>query len=437
MLLYIPAMVYPMMVVTQFGVNLESTIIEGIISFLEHGSYFIAFVIFLASVAIPIVKLFALFFIFLSLKINVKMTNKTKILIYKYIEAIGKWSMIDIYVVALMASIVQLDELFNIKGGVAATSFSLMVIITIFAAHRFDTRIIWDEKEISENINEPVVYLAKERESNKISPVWILPLIILGILAFIAYDTYSKKGTNIVVYFKSAEGLKENVTTLEYKGLALGKVTKISMHDDLKNVAVNILVNSDVAEYVANEGSKFWIKKPTVSLTKISGLSTLISGYKIELSPNFKIENAKPQWYFTGLDSAPDDEFEENGYYISLLMNDKDNVDVGTPIFYNKYQIGEIVSKEFKNEQLYASAYIYDKYNYLVNKSSKFIMNEALKVNYGASGLNIEVSSLYSALVGGITVVTSIKDDSKIEKNEIYTLFSSKDDLRKKSSFYY
>jgi paraquat-inducible protein A len=54
--------------------------------------------------------------------------------------------MIDIYVVALMASIVQLDELFNIKGGVAATSFSLMVIITIFAAHRFDTRIIWDEK---------------------------------------------------------------------------------------------------------------------------------------------------------------------------------------------------------------------------------------------------------------------------------------------------
>ena len=116
-------------------------------------------------------------------------------------------------------------------------------------------------------------------------------------------------------------------------------------------------------------------------------------------------------------------------------MNDKDNVYVGTPIFYNKYQIGEIVSKEFKNEQLYASAYIYDKYNYLVNKSSKFIMNEALKVNYGASGLNIEVSSLYSALVGGITVVTSIKDDSKIEKNEIYTLFSSKDDLRKKVHF--
>lgn len=146
MLLYIPAMIYPMMVITQFGVNQESTIIEGIISFLEYESYFVASVIFIASVAIPILKLFALFFIFLTLKIRVKMSNKTKILIYKYIEAIGKWSMIDIYVVALMASVVQLDEVFNIKGGIAATSFALMVIFTIFAANRFDTRIIWDGK---------------------------------------------------------------------------------------------------------------------------------------------------------------------------------------------------------------------------------------------------------------------------------------------------
>ena len=144
-LLYIPAMIYPMMVVTKLGVNIESTIIEGVISFLDMESYFIALVIFIASVAIPIIKLIGLLFIFITLKINVKMENKRKITIYKFIEAIGKWSMIDIYVVAILASIVQLDELFNIKGGIAATSFALMVILTIIAANRFDTRIIWDE----------------------------------------------------------------------------------------------------------------------------------------------------------------------------------------------------------------------------------------------------------------------------------------------------
>lgn len=143
--LYIPAMIYPMMEVTKLGVNIESTIIEGVISFLDMESYFIALVIFIASVAIPIIKLIGLLFIFITLKINVKMENKRKITIYKFIEAIGKWSMIDIYVVAILASIVQLDELFNIKGGIAATSFALMVILTIIAANRFDTRIIWDE----------------------------------------------------------------------------------------------------------------------------------------------------------------------------------------------------------------------------------------------------------------------------------------------------
>ncbi|MBD3830970.1 MAG: paraquat-inducible protein A [Arcobacter sp.] len=144
-LLYIPAMVYPIMEVTKLGVQIESTILEGVISFLNMESYFIAIVIFTASVAIPMIKLVGLLFIFISLKINIKMQNKTKNLIFKFIEAIGKWSMIDIYVVAILASIVQLDEIFNIKGGIAATSFALMVILTMIAANRFDTRIIWDE----------------------------------------------------------------------------------------------------------------------------------------------------------------------------------------------------------------------------------------------------------------------------------------------------
>lgn len=144
-LLYFPAMLYPMMEITTFGVNQESTIIEGVISFLEYESYFIAFVIFIASVIIPLIKLIGLLLIFVSLKINTKMSNKTKVTIFKFIEAIGKWSMIDIYVVAILASVIQMDEIFNIKGGIAATSFALVVILTIIAAHRFDTRIIWDE----------------------------------------------------------------------------------------------------------------------------------------------------------------------------------------------------------------------------------------------------------------------------------------------------
>ncbi len=147
LLLYIPAMVYPIMEVTKFGVSIESTILEGVISFLEYENYFIAIVVFTASVIIPMIKLIGLLFIFVSLKINMRLSNKVKNVMFHFIEAIGKWSMIDIYVVAILASVVQLDEFFNIKGGLAATSFALMVIVTMIAAHIFDTRIIWDERK--------------------------------------------------------------------------------------------------------------------------------------------------------------------------------------------------------------------------------------------------------------------------------------------------
>ena len=292
---------------------------------------------------------------------------------------------------------------------------------------------------MSKEILEPKVYEPKLEKEKSVSFIWILPLIILGILGWIAYESYMKKGTNITVVFKSADGLKEGVTPLEYKGLQLGKVTKISMHEDLRSVDVNILVDNEVAKYVASESSQFWIKKPTISLTKISGLSTLISGYKIELSPTYKTpqeyDNGKFKYIFDGLDSQPNDQYNNEGYYISLIANDKDNAEVGTPVFYNNFQIGEIIAKEFVFEKVYFTAYIYDKFNYLVNKSSKFVMNEALKVSYGASGLNIELGSLYSALVGGITVITTNKDDEKISKEDAYVLYAKKDDLKNKEFF--
>ncbi|PLY07661.1 MAG: paraquat-inducible protein B [Arcobacter sp.] len=290
-------------------------------------------------------------------------------------------------------------------------------------------------QENSENKNlETVVYEPEIREKKSISFVWILPLIVFIVLSWIAYESYSKKGTNITVIFKSAEGLKEGVTPLEYRGLELGKVTKIDIND-LNSFKVNILVKSSVVKYVASEGSKFWIKKPTVSLTKISGLSTILSGNKIEVVPSFNMqeEKIKEKYKFIGLDSKPDYDLDAKGYYVSILSTRADLVEVETPIFFNKYQIGEIVAKEFKDENVYLKAYIYDRYNDLVNESSSFVMNKALKVSFGAGGLSLELSSLYSALVGGITVQTPENNAKKMSKDEYYILYEDENDLLKRT----
>lgn len=297
-----------------------------------------------------------------------------------------------------------------------------------------------DNKEASQ------VYKAKVEQRKKLSLIWILPVIVFAALCWIAYDAYAQRGTNITIVFKSGEGLKEGVTPLEYKGLQLGKVTKIDINDDLQSVKINILLKSEVAKYVATEKSRFWIQKPTVSLTKISGLSTLMSGYKIELSPMLtggetfdtiakKTDIFAKKTHFVGLDEKPEDELDKNGYYISLIAADKSSIEVGMPVFYSKYQIGEVISRELKDRKVLLNVLIYNKYSNLVNKSSKFIMNSAIKVSYGAGGLNVEVGSLYSALVGGITVVTENKDAGKIDKNQECQIYDDKDDMLDKTNF--
>lgn len=288
---------------------------------------------------------------------------------------------------------------------------------------------------MSENKNQIKAYEPLKEDKKSVSFVWIIPLIILLILGWIAYESYMQRGTNISIVLKSAEGLKENVTPLEYKGLQLGKVTKITMHEDMKNVKVNILINNEASKYVAVDGSRFWIKKPTVSLTKVSGLNTLISGYKIELSPKFKtqkeFDNAKTKTLFQGLESQPEDELADNGYSVSILADSNDEiVEVGTPIFYNQFQIGEIISKNLNSDKVFLEAYIYDEYVYLINNSSNFVLNKALKVSYGAGGLNLELGSIYSAIVGGITVTTPKKNDYKKPKGDYYELYSDKDELK-------
>lgn len=286
--------------------------------------------------------------------------------------------------------------------------------------------------ETTTNKETTRIYTAKTQKAKRISFVWLLPLAIFGVLCWIAYDTYANKGTSITIVFKNGEGLKEGVTPLEYKGLQLGKVTKIEIGDDLKSVKATILLQKEAAKFITNGNSRFWIQKPTVSLTKISGLNTLFSGYKIELSPittDVKaLEGAQLKTSFVGFDEKPSEGLEKDGYYISLLGTDKNNVEVGTPLFYNNYQIGEIVSKELLDGKTLLSALIYEKHKSLVNKSSKFIMNHALKVNFGAGGLSVEVGNLYAAIVGGITVVTENKNAAMAQRGEQYQIYEEKDE---------
>ncbi|MBN2768704.1 MAG: paraquat-inducible protein A [Campylobacterales bacterium] len=135
---YIPANIYPMMITKNFGHETSSTIIGGVILLWEHGSYPISLIIFFASIFVPIVKFVILLYLFINARYpKEEMSNSTKKSMFYLAEIIGPWSMIDVFVVAILASLIHLQSI-QIIAGDAATAFALSVFFTLLAAQSFD-----------------------------------------------------------------------------------------------------------------------------------------------------------------------------------------------------------------------------------------------------------------------------------------------------------
>lgn len=143
---YVPANVYPMLRTKTLFQNDESTIVGGAVELAHHGAYGIAFIILLASVAIPLAKFWAIAFLAVSVKSRKSASNSSRQIMYEIVEYIGRWSMIDIFVVAILSSLVQLKTLATINPGPASMFFALSVIFTMLSAQAFDSRMIWDEQ---------------------------------------------------------------------------------------------------------------------------------------------------------------------------------------------------------------------------------------------------------------------------------------------------
>jgi paraquat-inducible protein A len=138
---YIPANAYPML---KTKTLFESTIVGGAVELAHHGAYGIAFIILLASVAIPLAKFWAIAFLAISVESRKTASNNSRHFMYEIVEYIGRWSMIDIFVVAILSSLVQLKSLATINPGPASMFFALSVIFTMLSAQAFDSRMIWD-----------------------------------------------------------------------------------------------------------------------------------------------------------------------------------------------------------------------------------------------------------------------------------------------------
>lgn len=142
--LYLPANILPIMSTTLLGKTTSNTILSGVVTLWEHGSYPIALLIFIASILVPIAKLLVLIWLCILVQKSSPLMLKQRTVLYRVTEFIGRWSMVDVFVVAVLVSLIQMGNLMSIYPGPAALSFAGMVISTMLAANSFDPRLIWD-----------------------------------------------------------------------------------------------------------------------------------------------------------------------------------------------------------------------------------------------------------------------------------------------------
>ena len=147
-ILYIPANVLPMTVTDSLFGSQKDTILTGVIYFWQSGDYLVATVIFCASIFIPLLKLIILFFLLVAVHLQstqrIEFAPTTCAKLYRIVEIVGRWSMIDVFVVALLTALIQIQSLATIFAGPGSVAFAAVVVLTLLASLSFDPRIIWD-----------------------------------------------------------------------------------------------------------------------------------------------------------------------------------------------------------------------------------------------------------------------------------------------------
>jgi paraquat-inducible protein A len=146
LVLYIPANIYPILSMSLYGSYNENTVWDGVVSLMQHNEYFVAAIVFLASIVIPLLKLLGLLFLVASVKWGKGRRLRARTHIFRFIDAIGPWAMLDVFLLAVLVALVKLGDLARVIPGPGLLAFTCVVVLTMLASQSFDTKMIWEQK---------------------------------------------------------------------------------------------------------------------------------------------------------------------------------------------------------------------------------------------------------------------------------------------------
>ena len=251
---------------------------------------------------------------------------------------------------------------------------------------------------------------AHTRRKSGFSLVWILPIVAAVIGGYLAFTTLSHRGREIVITFSSAEGLTAGQTKVRHKAVELGTVNGIRLAPDMSHVIVQVRMSSEADPYLTDR-ARFWVVRPRLSASNISGLETLISGGYIEMDPGTE-KGGDTKTDFVGLENPPGVRSDEPGTTFKLQTARIGSLGSGSPVFYRDIVVGEVLGYHLPegNGAITANIFVRAPYDKWVRSGTRFWNASGLDVEFGGGGVHVELESIQAVLSGGVAFSTPPDD---------------------------
>ena len=268
----------------------------------------------------------------------------------------------------------------------------------------------------------------------KFSKVWLVPVVALVIGLWVTYSHYSGQGPIVEITFQSGEGIQAGTTKVRRKNVEIGEVLDLRLSEDAEEVVLSVRIY-DHARQLLRDDSQFWVARPRIGVGGISGLSTLLSGAYIELSPGSE-ENLANE--FEGLETPPVTPLGTPGLHVTLNSAGNHALLAGEPIVFPGIEVGKIEYAFFDSQKRrsYYNAFIATPYDELVTENTRFWFNSGLSVELSADGIRFDIASPATILAGGVAfdVPEGLPLGEQITDRAFFTIYPNESTSRE---FYY
>lgn len=242
-----------------------------------------------------------------------------------------------------------------------------------------------------------------KRRRFSVSLVWLVPIAaaVVGVTMLI-HGTLSA-GPQINIDFQTAEGLEANKTQVKYKNVVIGHVTDINLASDRSRVTATVALNASASAF-SSEDTQFWVVRPRIGAQGISGVDTLLSGAFIGADPG---RSEKTRRDFTGLETPPPITYGQKGRRFNLHTDDLGSLDIGSPVYYRRIQVGQVISYRLSDDGkgIDVQIFINSPNDKFVTDDSRFWNASGVDVALGAGGLKVNTQSMAAILSGGVAFV--------------------------------